>query len=123
MLIRADSSDSLMIVIFLCLLTGESTTKVEDSEELRRAGFVDSLLNAENSGSTTFMDTMKISLDERPVKPDAGENMDSAAAAAASTKSESMMLDYACACLYAQTATFLLLLNHVIHFLHWSQPV
>ncbi|OVA04113.1 Helicase [Macleaya cordata] len=37
---------------------GESLTEVENSVETRRASFVDSLLSADNSGSTTSMDIM-----------------------------------------------------------------
>ncbi|KAF8411855.1 hypothetical protein HHK36_004414 [Tetracentron sinense] len=62
---------------------GESLTKIEDSEEIRRAGFVDSLLSADNSGSTTSRDVTNLSLHEKLVKSVVPENIDSAAAAAA----------------------------------------
>lgn len=38
------------------MLTGESLTKIEDSEEDRRAGFVDKLLSEDGSSSNAVLD-------------------------------------------------------------------
>ncbi|KAK9286820.1 hypothetical protein L1049_015225 [Liquidambar formosana] len=53
---------------------GESSTEIEDSEEDRRAGFVDSLLNADGYGSTTIVDDMNSSLAEKFQKPHVEED-------------------------------------------------
>ncbi|KAJ4966079.1 hypothetical protein NE237_017928 [Protea cynaroides] len=56
---------------------GESIIKIEDSEEARRADFVDSLLNADNSGSAI---TEKLIHNEELVEPCVSESSHSVAA-------------------------------------------
>ncbi|XP_010256331.1 PREDICTED: DExH-box ATP-dependent RNA helicase DExH7, chloroplastic isoform X1 [Nelumbo nucifera] len=63
------------------LLEGESLAKIEDTEDIRRADFVDSLLNSGNSESNTSVDFMNDALDENLVIPDIQESLYSAASA------------------------------------------
>ncbi|KAK6945466.1 Helicase-associated domain, partial [Dillenia turbinata] len=62
---------------------GESSQEMEVSEEKRRAGFVDSLLNTGRSGSSASVDIMDSSLKETIPEVNAEANMSSSAAVAA----------------------------------------
>ncbi|RVW70958.1 DExH-box ATP-dependent RNA helicase DExH4, chloroplastic [Vitis vinifera] len=53
---------------------GESSIRIEDSEEDRRAGFVNSILDAGDSGSTAFVDVTDNSLPKKFQMPQIEEN-------------------------------------------------
>lgn len=71
------------------MITGQLTSKLEDSQEDRRAGFVDRLLNAESSSSTRNVDVPS-GVSDSSQKPNVQENKDlKAVASDASTGSMS----------------------------------
>lgn len=79
--------------------TGESSIRIEDSEEDRRAGFVNSILDAGDSGSTAFVDVTDNSLPKKFQMPQIEENRN-LNAAGPDLKPGSMFMGFACALYY-----------------------
>lgn len=65
----------LMLSVFLFQFecTEEFSTKAEDTEDARRADFVDSLLDSSSCQPVASVDVWKTSINERPVEPQNGE--------------------------------------------------